>query len=123
MAVEIINGFTTETLGFIGTLIAVGAYWPQIRIIISEHCSAGISLRAWGLWLLGTSFILIHALTTQDTVFILLQVLGFILIATVIILTKFYGNRVCHSLETPAQKRKEQRKEKPQKDPLRFLTK
>ncbi|MGH8733867.1 MAG: PQ-loop domain-containing transporter, partial [Burkholderiales bacterium] len=39
-------------IGYIGTGIVIGAYAPQISHLWTEHCSAGISERAYALWAL-----------------------------------------------------------------------
>lgn len=89
----------TEILGLIGaTLIAI-AYIPQIRHIIKEHCTGGVSLRAWLIWLIGTILILIHALTTEDLVFKIIEIVSLIAVLVILICIKVYGKRVCHSKE------------------------
>ena len=89
---------STELLGFIGTIIIVIAYLPQIRHLINEHCSGGISLRAWIIWLIATIFILIHSVNTGDNVFISLQIVNFLAILTIILLILRFKGKACHSL-------------------------
>jgi hypothetical protein len=40
-----------ELLGFAGISIGVLAYVPQVLHLALEHCSAGVSSRAWAMWL------------------------------------------------------------------------
>jgi hypothetical protein len=42
-------------IGDVGTGIVIGAYVPQIWHLWSEHCSAGISERAYALWVLSSA--------------------------------------------------------------------
>ena len=95
----------TELVGLIGTFLVVLAYIPQIRHIVREHCAGGVSLRAWGLWLVATVLISIYALTTLDLVFITLQAVSITAIIVVLILIKLYGKRVCHSKEKYMKKK------------------
>ena len=96
----------TEILGFIGALLIVVAYVPQIKHIVSEHCAGGISMKSWIVWFVATVLILIHALTTTDLVFKLLQVINLIAILVVVGLINVYGDRVCHSKEARPEVRK-----------------
>jgi hypothetical protein len=47
------DGQTTvfEFLGIAGISIGVLAYMPQVVHLWREHCSAGVSARAWAMWL------------------------------------------------------------------------
>ncbi|HET9242172.1 MAG TPA: PQ-loop domain-containing transporter [Gaiella sp.] len=40
-----------ELLGVAGIAISMLAYVPQVVHLGREHCSAGISRRAWAMWL------------------------------------------------------------------------
>lgn len=67
----------SEAVGFSGAAIAAFAYVPQVSHLIGERCSAGISLRAFALWLAASVLVTLHALTVVDPVFILLGVIQF----------------------------------------------
>jgi len=95
-----------ELLGFLGTLLIVIAYVPQIRHILKEHCSGGVSRRAWLLWLAASILILTYALSTQDNVFILLQFVNIIAIVIILFLIRSYHAQVCHSKEEKFKKKK-----------------
>lgn len=84
---------TFELLGFIGTIIVTGAYFPQIIKILWTKDVSGISVSAWAIWLLGTAMILAHAYTTGDRIFILFQSLSFTLIFVVLFLALRYRNK------------------------------
>lgn len=84
-----------EIIGFIGTGLVIWAYVPQIRHLIQEHCSAGISRRAYAIWFLAALLLLIHAVMIRDSVFILLQTVSGLLTLTIFIYARKYKNGVC----------------------------
>mgnify|MGYP002684186581 FL=1 len=61
-------------IGMVGALIAAYAYYPQIRHLIQEHCSAGISGRAYALWFVSSMLVTINAIYIHAIVFILLGI-------------------------------------------------
>jgi uncharacterized protein with PQ loop repeat len=83
------------TLGFIGTIIAAIGYLPQIVHLARERCSAGVSVKAWYLWFLSSWLIAGHAFVVFDLVFIVLQLVNILAIATVIVLAKRYEGMFC----------------------------
>ncbi len=83
--------------GLIGVAISMVAYLPQIVHLIREHCAAGLSPMAFGLWLASSALVTFHALVIVDTVFI---VLGFAQILTSLVIFIFsmkYRDGVCAS--------------------------
>jgi uncharacterized protein with PQ loop repeat len=62
----------SELIGLSGAALAAYAYLPQIAHLIREHCSAGLSERAFALWLASSVLMTTHALTINSLVFILL---------------------------------------------------
>ena len=62
----------SELIGLSGASLAGYAYLPQIRHLIQERCSAGISRRAFLLWLLASVLMTVHALLLPALVFIVL---------------------------------------------------
>ena len=62
-----------EGLGIVGIAISVIAYLPQIAHLGKKHCSAGISRRAWTMWLVSSLLVGALAIDRGDPVFILLQ--------------------------------------------------
>lgn len=87
----------TSVLGFIGTVIAAIGYLPQTVHLAREGCSAGVSVKAWCLWLLSSVLIATHAFAVFNAVFIALQVVNILAIATIIVLAKRYEGMVCRS--------------------------
>lgn len=71
------------------------AYLPQILHLARQHCSAGVSLGAWFLWLLGGVLILSHAIRVADGVFVTLQIVSIVAIVVVLVLGKRYQGMTC----------------------------
>ena len=82
-------------MGFTGTGIVTVAYIPQIRHLINEHCSAGINIRAYGLWFLASVLFLVHASMIKDIVFVFVQIVNFAAICVIVIYCKRYENQMC----------------------------
>lgn len=78
-----LDNMITEIIGMFGAILAGVAYLPQITHLIKEHCSAGISRRAYMLWLISSGAILVHAIAITAIVFIVLS--GLQLVATFLI--------------------------------------
>lgn len=93
----------TGYAGLAGALIAGIAYIPQITHLIHEKCSAGLSVRAFSLWLLATLLITAHAIAIMDPVFIVLGLVQTAAIATILFYCKLYDGQVCPSHVTVAQ--------------------
>jgi uncharacterized protein with PQ loop repeat len=85
----------SQLLGFGGVALGFIGYLPQILHLIGQECSAGISIRAYLIWLAAAVLLLIHALVIFDGVFILLQSLGACLDVTVIAFAARYQGRTC----------------------------
>ena len=85
----------SQLFGFTGTVIVAVAYVPQIGHLWKEHCSAGISRKAYGLWFVASLFFLVHALMIRDLVFVCVQVVNLAAISTIVIFCKRYENEIC----------------------------
>lgn len=94
-----------ELLGVVGIAISVLAYLPQVVHLAKEHCSAGVSRRAWAMWLLSSVLIGALAVHRQDIVFILLQISSMTSAAIILSLARRYRGMVCdaHALLRPVQ--------------------
>jgi uncharacterized protein with PQ loop repeat len=95
----------TEILGFGGTLLVAAAYFPQISHLFRQHCSAGISIRAWTIWLVAAVLFFTHAFAISDRVFLTLQVINLAAIFLIIILARKYKERTCHIHELAKPRR------------------
>jgi uncharacterized protein with PQ loop repeat len=82
-------------IGFSGAAIAAYAYLPQIHHLIAQRCSAGISIRAFGLWLVATVLIAIRAIAIVDAVFILLGVVQLVALSLILFFGHKYRSLVC----------------------------
>jgi lipid-A-disaccharide synthase-like uncharacterized protein len=96
-----------EILGIIGIAISAAAYVPQVVHLGREHCSAGVSTRAWLMWLAGGVLVGALALHRRDPVFILLQLSGLSSAAVILVLARRYRGMACethaHLLAAPAR--------------------
>jgi lipid-A-disaccharide synthase-like uncharacterized protein len=84
-----------EFLGILGIAISVAAYIPQVVHLGREHCSAGISSRAWAMWLASGVLVGLLAMHRRDPVFILLQVSTLTSAAVILVLARKYRGMVC----------------------------
>jgi lipid-A-disaccharide synthase-like uncharacterized protein len=84
-----------EILGVAGIGISVLAYVPQVVHLGREHCSAGISSRAWAMWVVSGLLIGALALHRRDPVFILLQISTLTSAAIILGLAHKYRGMVC----------------------------
>jgi uncharacterized protein with PQ loop repeat len=86
-----------EILGFVGTGLVAVAYIPQIRHLIKEHCSAGISVKAYILWFMASVFFLIHAAMITDAVFIGVQLVNLGAICVIVTYSRRYEKQFCET--------------------------
>jgi len=102
----------SQFLGFLGTGIVAAAYIPQVRHLVKEHCSAGISINAYVLWFFASVLFLIHAAMIRDVVFILVQIVNLIAILALVFFAKKYERQMClahlekaHAKQIPSKER------------------
>ena len=95
-----------ELVGVAGISIGALAYLPQIVHLAHEHCSAGISSRAWAMWLMSAVLVGALALYRRDPVFIALQATSLSSAAVIVVLARRYRGMFC---ETHAYMRPEYR--------------
>jgi lipid-A-disaccharide synthase-like uncharacterized protein len=86
-----------ELLGIAGIAISVLAYVPQVVHLVKEHCSAGVSRRAWALWLLSSVLIGALAFHRRDLVFALLQISSLTSAAIILLLAQRYRGMACET--------------------------
>jgi lipid-A-disaccharide synthase-like uncharacterized protein len=93
-----------EILGVIGIAISVAAYVPQVIHLAREHCSSGVSSRAWAMWLAGGLLVGLLAVRRGDPVFILLQLSSLTSAALILLLARRYKGMACetHAHMAPA---------------------
>jgi lipid-A-disaccharide synthase-like uncharacterized protein len=86
-----------ELLGVVGISIGALAYVPQVVHLVREHCSAGVSARAWAMWLSSSLLIGMLALHRHDPVFIGLQASSLTSAAVIVFLTHRYRGMACEA--------------------------
>ena len=84
-----------EFLGVAGIAISMLAYMPQVVHLAREHCSAGVSRRAWAMWLVSSLLVGTLAVHRGDLVFILLQISSLMSAAIILMLAQRYRGMVC----------------------------
>ena len=82
-------------LGIAGITISMLAYVPQVVHLGKEHCSAGISRRAWAMWLVASLLVGAVAVHRGDLVFIALQFSTLTAAVIILILAQKYHGSVC----------------------------
>jgi uncharacterized protein with PQ loop repeat len=85
----------SELIGLSGASLAGYAYLPQIRHLIQERCSAGISRRAFWLWLLASVLVTVHAVLLPALVFIVLGGIQIGAISVILFYSARYRGLVC----------------------------
>jgi len=86
-----------ELIGVAGIAISVLAYLPQVVHLAREHCSAGVSGRAWAMWLVSSLLVGALAVDRRDTVFILLQLSTMTSAGVIVFLGHRYRGMVCEA--------------------------
>ena len=84
-----------EILGITGIAISVAAYLPQVVHIGKEHCSAGVSSRAWAMWLASSLLVGALAVHRHDPVFMLLQASSLTSATVILFLAHRFRGMVC----------------------------
>jgi lipid-A-disaccharide synthase-like uncharacterized protein len=86
-----------ELIGLAGIVISVLAYLPQVVHLARQHCSAGVSGRAWSMWLASSVMVGALAVHRHDPVFILLQVSTLVSATTIVFLVHRYRGMICET--------------------------
>jgi len=86
-----------ELIGMAGIAISVLAYLPQLVHLARQHCSAGVSGRAWSMWLVSSILIGVLAVHRHDPVFILLQVSTLLSAAAIVFFVHRYRGMICEA--------------------------
>src|SRR5688500_20216234 len=86
-----------DVVGVIGIAVSVAAYVPQVVHLWREHCSAGVSTRAWAMWLVSGLLIGLVAMERGDPVFILLQLSSLTSAGVILLLARHYRGMYCET--------------------------
>ena len=84
-----------SVIGYVGTGLVIGAYAPQIWHLWTERCSAGISGRAYALWVLASALFLGHSIIIGDAVFMVTQLVNIVALAIILVLARRFRNQIC----------------------------
>jgi uncharacterized protein with PQ loop repeat len=87
----------SQLVGLSAAVIAGYAYLPQITHLVREHCSAGLSERAYALWLASSVLMTVHAVTIGSVVFVILGAQQVVSTAIVAFLCWRYRDQTCPS--------------------------
>jgi lipid-A-disaccharide synthase-like uncharacterized protein len=88
-------------LGVAGIVISVAAYVPQVIHLARERCSAGVSSRAWGMWLASSLLVGSVAVHRRDPIFVLLQTCTLASAIVTLVLARRYRGMACESHASP----------------------
>jgi uncharacterized protein with PQ loop repeat len=99
-----------EALGMAGIALSVIAYLPQMTHLAKEQCSAGVSIRAWRMWLASSILIGSLAVYRNDYVLIALAASSFGSSAIILFLAHRYWGMRCAthlpvSIDPPSRSR------------------
>lgn len=89
--------FLSLIAGTAATLISLYAYIPQIRHLMKEHCSDGISSPTYKLWIFSSLLYLLHAAQIKAPIFISLSIGNLLALAAILLLIRKYRRCVCES--------------------------
>jgi uncharacterized protein with PQ loop repeat len=85
----------SQILGAIGTGLVIGGYLPQVRHLLKEHCSAGLSPVAFALWCSAALLFLTYAVVIHDIVFIAVQCVNLVANGFILMLTRRFEGQLC----------------------------
>lgn len=85
----------------VGIGLSVVAYLPQVRHLAREHCSAGVSPRAWAMWLASSLLIGALAVYRRDYVFISLAASSLFSSTAILLLARRYRGMACATHQHP----------------------
>lgn len=87
--------FLLQLIGYLGTFLSIYAYVPQLKHLLKEHCSAGISIKMYVIWIISSVCILLYGISIRALVIIVLQVANLIAITTILVFAKKYKTSFC----------------------------
>lgn len=87
-----------EVIGWIGTILVIIAYYPQIRHLWVEKCAWGISVWTWAIWLVASALLLIYCIIRGEVLLSVVQLSNMASIVTTIALVRRSNNICPHHL-------------------------
>lgn len=82
-----------QSLGFIGAIIGLSAYVPQMIHLLKTKDSTGVSILSWSIWLFGALLLIIYAVYIRDIVFMMLTIVEALALLMGIILSSIYKKK------------------------------
>lgn len=86
-----------EAMGMLGIGLSVAAYLPQMIHLAKEHCSAGVSVGSWMMWLVSSVLVGSLAVYRQDYVFIALAASSLLSSGIILTLAHRYQGLACET--------------------------
>ena len=87
--------FLFQLIGYIGTFLSIYAYVPQIKHLLKEHCSAGISIKMYIIWIISSICILLYGISITALVITVMQGANLIAITTILVFARKYKKSFC----------------------------
>jgi uncharacterized protein with PQ loop repeat len=84
-------GFCMEFLGWVGTVLVLVAYLPQIYHLYAYRCAWGISVSTWSIWLAASTCLFAYALLQGEILFAIVQTISILAIAATLVLIRRSG--------------------------------
>ncbi len=85
----------SQMLGFVGTVLVIAGYLPQIHHLVKERCTGGLSVPAFAVWCAASLLFLIHATMIRDVVFVGVQIVNLAAGSIIVAFCKKYDGQVC----------------------------
>jgi len=83
-----------EIIGWVGTILVIIAYYPQIQHLWTQKCAWGISISTWVIWLASSVLLFIYCAFRHEVLLTIVQVCNMTAIVLTIILVG-RANNVC----------------------------
>ncbi|HEX8845279.1 MAG TPA: PQ-loop repeat-containing protein [Pyrinomonadaceae bacterium] len=83
-----------EVIGWVGTVLVIVAYYPQIHHLFVERCAWGISVLTWLIWLLASILLLTYCILRREVLLCVAQGINITAIVTTLILVR-RSNSIC----------------------------
>lgn len=93
-----------QIFGFVGTLLFILAYIPQVIHLMKHRRTEGVSLHSWVMWSVATILVLLHAMSGSDPIYQLFSLANFFFIVSITLLLVVYQKT--SSVALPFKKKK-----------------
>jgi uncharacterized protein with PQ loop repeat len=83
-----------EIVGWIGTILVIVAYVPQIRHLYVERCAWGMSIPTWLIWLAASVLLSAYCISRGEILLTVVQICNIASILLTIVLV-LRSNKIC----------------------------